>query len=155
AMRTALGSIVTGCLILTACGSHDKATTPKADLPGVAVPASLTVSQTTGPMPPTTLPVDPKTAWKDGVTRYENGDFTRAAPPRTVAANGHRDPYRTYLLGLARFKSGDLVGAETALQDSVTKNPSSLKGWINLARVRNEKNDRKGALDAAEKALGL
>ncbi|HEX4826420.1 MAG TPA: tetratricopeptide repeat protein [Candidatus Polarisedimenticolaceae bacterium] len=152
-MRAALGSIITGCLVLSACGSQDKSTPPKIDLPGVAVPASLTTTQL--PFTPSTPTIDPKTAWKDGVTRYESGDFTGAATSLTVAADGHGDPYRSYLLGLARFKSGDLAGAETALVASVTKNPSSLKGWINLARVRNERSDRSGALDAAEKALGI
>ena len=151
---TILGLIATGVL-LSACGSRDKETRPGTELPGVAVPASLTVSQTTGPMPSSMPSVDPTTAWKDGVTRYQSGDFTGAASSLTVAADGHGDPYRSYLLGLARWKSGDLAGAEKALQESVTKNPSSLKGWTNLARVRNEKNDRKGALDAAEKALGV
>jgi tetratricopeptide (TPR) repeat protein len=150
-MRTALGAIVTGCLILSACGSHEKESRPQVELPGVAVPASLTEAAVQNP----TLSIDPKTAWKDGVTRYESGDYTGASASLTVAAGGHADPYRSYLLGLARWKSGDLAGAETALQDSVAKNPTGLKGWLNLARVRNERNDRNGALGAAEKALGI
>jgi Flp pilus assembly protein TadD len=72
-----------------------------------------------------------------------------------AVAGSPDDAYRRYLLGLALWKSGDLPGAEDALVESVKRDGSRLKTWVNLARVRNERGDRTGALEAAEKGLDL
>ena len=125
-----------------------------------ALPVSQTVSEMPKPIPaPESFPVDEATArssWKDGVTLFENGDYRGAAERLRVAARGRKDDASCrYLLGLALWKSGDAAGAEGALVESVTLDPGRLTGWINLARVRHDLDDRKGALRAADKALEI
>lgn len=160
---TILGLLASGAL-LAGC-SHD-ATRDEATLlatQGTAQPASLGVSSApplTADLPEPPLgPVDPAaatSAWKDAVELYDNGDYAGAIPKLELAVAGDPDDaYRRYLLGLALWKSGDLDRAEAALVDSVKLDATRLKTWINLARVRNERDDRKGALEAAEKALDL
>jgi len=130
---------------------------------GGAQPASLTVA--TDPPPSTDLPVaipvpvdaaTAKTAWKEGVALFDAGDYEQASVrmKTAVAGPGH-DPYRNYLLGLALWKSGDREAAEASLVESAKLDPTRLKTWINLARVRHDRGDRTGALEASQKALDL
>ena len=95
-------------------------------------------------------------AWKDGVQSFDNGDYVTASDKlKTAVAGKPGDSYALYLLGLAQWKSGDLAGAESSLVESVQLDDTRVKGWINLARVRNQRDDRSGALEAADKALTL
>jgi Flp pilus assembly protein TadD len=162
---TILGLVASG-LLFAGCANEPLGTSGDESLlsqNGSAMPASLESS--TGRVPPsipldeTFGPVDPAvaaSAWKSGVTGFENGDYTGAVKDlRLAVAGSPDDAYRRYLLGLALWKSGDLPGAEDALVESVKRDGSRLKTWVNLARVRNERGDRTGALDAAEKGLDL
>lgn len=154
-MRSIVG-LLTTMTLLAAC-SHDASRDG-----GTAMPASLqsTASQKASDPPETPRgPVDPaaaKAAWKDGVSRLENGDFAAAAAQLELAVAGKPDDaYRRYLLGLSQWKSGDRDGAEASLVESAKLDATRLKTWINLARVRHDRGDRKGALEASETALGL
>jgi Flp pilus assembly protein TadD len=129
---------------------------------GEALPASIGVASAPLPanLPETSFDlVDPavaKAAWKDGVARFDDGDYAGAVVQLKLAVAGEPDDaYRRYLLGLAQWKAGDLEGAETSLVASVSADATRLKTWINLARVRNDRRDRSGALEAADKALDL
>jgi len=104
-------------------------------------------------------PVDAATAtaaWKDGVASFDGNDYAAASEKLKIAVAGEsQSAYRHYLLGLSQWKSGDPAGAEAALAQSATLDPTRPKTWINLARVRNDRSDRSGALEAADKALEL
>jgi Flp pilus assembly protein TadD len=108
---------------------------------------------------PASAPVDRATgnqAWKDGVARFDDGDYRGATELlKTAVAGSPEASYRRYLLGLALSRSGDLAGAEDSLVESTKLDATRIKAWINLARVRHERGDRAGALEAAETALGL
>lgn len=162
---TILGMLAVGALAAScahdASGDGDRATLLARH--GEALPASLGVSS--APPLPADLPeaalgpVDPAAAavaWKDGVARFDNGDYAGAVTQLKLAVAGEPDDaYRRYLLGLAQWKSGDLDGADGSLLASVNLDATRLKTWINLARVRNDRDDRTGALEAADKALDL
>jgi Flp pilus assembly protein TadD len=160
---TILGFLAAGALV-TSCAndaSRDGATLLAEH--GQALPASLGVSSTpplASDLPDVASgPVDraqAATAWKDGVVRFDNGDYAGAVTQLKVAVAGEPDDaYRRYLLGLAQWKSGDLQAADASLVESVNLDATRLKTWINLARVRNERRDRPGAVEAADKALDL
>src|SRR5262245_11583920 len=105
-----------------------------------------------------TPPIDPKTAWKDGVAAYQSGDYTTAASRLRVAVEQEKrkdDPYAHYLFGLALWKSGQVDESEGVLVRSASMNEGSVKTWVNLARVRLDRRDFDGALEAADRAIGL
>jgi Flp pilus assembly protein TadD len=152
---TLLGLIVASAL-LTGCSGDAKGDggTPSSPLEATVspvVPADQPVV--------TPTPVDPllaKAAWKDGVVLFDSGDYLGAADKLNLAVSGRpEDAYRRYLLGLALWKSGERDLAEASLVASANLDPGRLKTWINLARVRNERGDRTGALTAADKAVEL
>jgi Flp pilus assembly protein TadD len=128
---------------------------------GVTMPASLEATaapSTPGDLVhPVSTPVDLATgnkAWKEGVARFDGGDYRGAAELlKTAVAGSPEASYRHYLLGLALVRSGDAAGAEDALVESARLDPTRVRAWINLARVRNERGNRTGALEAADKAL--
>lgn len=154
----ASAALVTGC---THDASRDGGTQPLVADTSAALPASLTNAD--APPVPAGLPesmlasVDPataKTAWKDGVALFDGRDYAAASEKlKTGVAGEPESAYRHYLLGLSLWKSGDEGGAETALVESARLDPTRVKTWINLARVRNAGSDRSGALEAADKAL--
>jgi len=103
-----------------------------------------------------TPPIDPKTAWKDGVAAYQSGEFSTSAKHLRVAVEEKKDdPYAHYLFGLALWKSGQLDEAEGALVRAASMNEGSVKTWINLARVRLDRREFDGALEAADRAILL
>jgi Flp pilus assembly protein TadD len=151
---TLLGLLASGAFVASC--SHDAgrggAAPPAAPLQTQVVPAA-----TAGASRP--APVDRATgnqAFKDGVARFDVGDYRGAAELlKTAVAGSPEVAYRPYLLGLALIRSGDAAGAESALVLSTTLDATRIKPWINLARVRHERGDRTGALEAAEKALEI
>jgi tetratricopeptide (TPR) repeat protein len=115
-----------------------------ADLPEPAV----------APPPPTAAEI--AGAWKEGVALYEAGDYSAAIVPLQIAADGLPDePYTRYLFGLALWKAGEIDAAERALGRAAELNPDAIKTWINLARVRLDRQDATGALEAADAALAI
>ena len=147
---------------LTGCTDKKTTTTPVTSAsrvdgtsPQVVTPDTQ-VAEVQGPAPTVPEPIDPKTAWKDGVASYQSGDFSTASSRLRVAIEGKQDdPYAHYLLGLALWKSGQLDEAEGEMVRSAGINDQSLKTWINLARVRLDRREFDGALEAADKAVAI
>jgi Flp pilus assembly protein TadD len=163
---TTILGLATVAALLAGCSHESGGTKSEASLlgqNGTVLPATLQASAPSTlpslPLDPTLGPVDPvvaSKAWKTGVSAFENGDYaTSVQDLRLAVAGSPEDGYRGYLLGLALWKSGDLAGAENALVDSANRESTRLKTWINLARVRNERDERQLALEAADKALDL
>jgi tetratricopeptide (TPR) repeat protein len=132
--------------------------------PPVAVPASTTVGvplpslPASGPEIPEIPPTQTETraAWQEGVVAFDAHDYETAGARLQIAAAGRPDDaYVNYLLGLALWKAGHPIEAEEALARSASINGGSIKTWINLARVRMERKDSAGALEAADEALVL
>ena len=163
---TAIGGIAIATL-LVACG--DKKTTQRTV---EAVPASSPVGGTgmqpvptvggtqvgqpivPTPVPPTAQEV--RQAWKDGTSLFDRKDYEGASTQlQIVTDNRPNDAYAHYLFGLALWKTGHLDEAESALTTSSTLDGQKPKCWINLARVRMQKDDFSGALQAADQALTL
>ena len=165
AIRRGTAGLVVGLVTAAsfACGDHEKEfktgkpvastqssqpSTPVTTAP--AVTASVPTVETQQP------PIDPKTAWKDGVALYQSGDFKSASEHLRIAADVKpQDAYVHYLYGLALWKSGRLDEAENALVQSGTLKDDSIKTWINLARVRCDRQSFDTALEATDKALAL
>jgi tetratricopeptide (TPR) repeat protein len=156
-----LAAAVTGCTEKKPSVTETRSTVPP------PVTSTGTETQVSGPTvdaptPPAVdgttaaTPIDPKTAWKDGVAAYQSGDFAASATHLRVAVEERKDdPYAHYLFGLALWKSGQLDEAEGALVRSTTLNDQSIKTWINLARVRLDRREFDGALEAADGATAL
>ena len=132
--------------------------------PGDVLPAASPTSPTEPSAPPASSnqPLAPptaeetRTAWREGVALYESGDFRNAALRLEVAATGRADdPYAQYLLGLAFWKAGHLEESEAALLRSAALDEGSERTFVNLARVRLDRKDPRGALEAADRALSL
>ena len=149
---------------LTGCTDRKPSVTESRSTSNVPppIPSTGTETQVAGPpmdvtTPPASTPtIDPKTAWKDGVAAYQSGDFAGSATHLRVAVEEKTDdPYAHYLFGLALWKSGQLDEAEGALVRSTTLNDQAIKTWINLARVRLDRREFDGALEAADRATAL
>ncbi|HUD71673.1 MAG TPA: tetratricopeptide repeat protein, partial [Dongiaceae bacterium] len=155
--------------LLVACGGDKSdarrtdSTTPERR--GEAVPSSAPIA-TTGdgvmPSPSVPTPVVPPTpqevrqAWKEGVALYDGRDYEQASTRLQVVVDARPgDAYAHYLYGLSLWKTGHLTEAETALATSSTLDRNQPKCWINLARVRMQRDDFSGALEAADQALTL
>jgi Flp pilus assembly protein TadD len=159
------GGAIAAALVLAGCNSTQPVEPPK--------PATSTASlQSEGPLVPATpstettvvaevsnpepTEAEMKSAWREGVALFEAKDYAEAAERLTVAVRGRaQDPYAHYLLGLARWKSGDLEGAEGALVTSVGLDATRVKTQVNLARVRMDLAKHAEALEASEAALTL
>lgn len=59
------------------------------------------------------------------------------------------------MIGLSAWKVGELERAETALEETVRKDSSHVKGWINLARVRLDDGRPGEARTAVSRAMEL
>lgn len=142
---------------LTGCTDRKPSVTESRSTSNVPPPIPSTGTETQVAMPSANDPTaDPKTAWKDGVAAYQSGDFADSATHLRVAVEEKTDdPYAHYLFGLALWKSGQLDEAEGALVRSTTLNDQSIKTWINLARVRLDRREFDGALEAADRATAL
>ena len=113
----------------------------------------------TFPSQSVTPPLDPgqvRTAWLDGVSLFEQGDYVAACTNLQIAAdNRPEEPYSHSLLGLAYLKSGQPGKAEESLMRSASIDPEHVRTWTNLARVRLDRDDPEGALNAIGTALQI
>jgi len=160
--------------LLTACGDRDAgrkvgdsrpaASTPvaaqpsPADVPPDGAGGNLPVEAPAASLQPSMPPTAEETlaAWSEGVALYESGDYEGASARLQIAAAGRsEDAYAHYLHGLALWKSGHLDESEAALQCAAEINDGSARTFVNLARVRLDKKDAQGALEAADRALTL
>jgi Flp pilus assembly protein TadD len=155
-----LVGMVGASALVAACGnsSGGKVEPPveSSNVATTAVPDTATVVPPPAPQPVVVDAETAKAARKDGIQSFDARDYSGAVDKLKTAVSGKpEDSYAHYLLGLAQWKSGDLAGAEISLTESVKLDGSRVKGWINLARVRNDRDDRNGAVEAADKALEL
>ena len=122
------------------------------------LPASSVEIEPAGPQIPT-VPLDPTevaSAWREGVGLFESGDYAGAIVPLQIAADGRaEEPYAHYLLGLALWKAGENESAERFLVRSSELDGGSVRTWVNLARVRMDRDDPRGTLDATGSALAI
>jgi Flp pilus assembly protein TadD len=89
----------------------------------------------------------------EGESLYSQGRHLEAAAHLQVAVD--EDPeawYRSYLLGLALWKAGDLEGATGSLRRAAEVRPQFVRTKINLARILNERELYGEALAAADRA---
>lgn len=87
---------------------------------------------------------------------YHEGRYEEARRMFSAYLEKHPDnPWGDYMIGLSAWKAGDLGDAETALEETVRKDSSHVKGWINLARVRLDDGRPDDARDAVGHALDL
>ena len=159
--------------LLVACGGRDRDRKVVDSHPAATVPTGAQPSPAEAPQPGTTAalpdgmqpvttlaapptPEETRLAWREGVSLYESSDFDAASQRLKVASTGRPDDaYTQYLFGLALWKSGHLEESEAALLRSSQLNEGSEKTFVNLARVRLERKDAQGALEAADRALTL
>lgn len=90
----------------------------------------------------------------EGASLYGQGRHLEAAAHLQVAVE--EDPaawYRSYFLGLALWKAGDLEGAEESLRRAAGMRPEFVRTRINLSRVLNESERYGEALAAADRAV--
>lgn len=165
-----LGAALAAAAFAAACGSgtkqptvvertHGKQSTEESLTQGESVPVTTERPATVATSPvPSTPPTaeEIKVAWRDGVSLFDSGDFEGAAARLQIASEGRpKDAYVQYLHGLALWKSGHLPESETALQSASTLDESSVKTWVNLARVQLDRNEAQEALQSSERALAL
>ncbi|HEX6853501.1 MAG TPA: tetratricopeptide repeat protein [Candidatus Polarisedimenticolaceae bacterium] len=159
------GGAIAAALVLAGCNSSQpvetaRTSTPPASLlsdgplsPATPSTETTAVAEASNPVP---TEAEMKSAWREGVALFEAKDYAEAAERLSVASLGRgQDPYAHYLLGLARWKSGDLEGAEGALATSVGLDATRVKTHVNLARVRMDLGRHADALEAAESALAI
>ncbi len=103
---------------------------------------------------PESLPIDPDADLAAmGRMAYANREWDAAAAywQAEVEANPEK-AYGHYMLGLSLWKGGRLDEAVLALTTAGELNPRSVKTFINLSRVLNDRGDYDSALEAAEAA---
>jgi Flp pilus assembly protein TadD len=162
-----IGGLAASAMLAGCSGSDDHRPVSSETNSKVSVPSRTeTVTSTTEPVvgtsPGTEVASQPPTpseihaAWQEGVSLYESGNFEAASVRLQIAATGRpSDPYVQYLDGLSLWKSGHLAESEAALLRSAAINDSSLRTFVNLARVRLDRDDSAGALQAADRALQI
>jgi len=92
----------------------------------------------------------------EGEALYRQGRHLEAAAHLEVAVAEEPEAwYRSYFLGLALWKAGDLDGAEVSLRRAGEMRPEFVRTKINLARVLNESEQYGKALAAADRAVVL
>lgn len=87
---------------------------------------------------------------------YHQGRYGEAL--KLFSAYGEQqpdNPWGDYMIGLSAWKAGELDRAESALEETVRKDSSHVKGWINLARVRLGDGRPDEARTAVSRALEL
>ena len=91
-----------------------------------------------------------------GLESYEGREFDRAAAYFEAEAETRPDgAWVRYMLALSLWKSGAVDEAEQAMQDAAELDPSSIRSFVNLARIRNDLGSHDAALDAARTALEI
>ncbi|RMF76075.1 MAG: tetratricopeptide repeat protein [Acidobacteria bacterium] len=119
------------------------------------VDAERTVDDATEPTETTPEPL-PDDLVAAGRRAWAEGDRARAAMLLEAAVErGEADDYDRYLLGLAYWKTGRLDQAEAVLVDLAWSMDGFVGAPLNLARVRLDRGDVKGAQDAVERALAI
>jgi tetratricopeptide (TPR) repeat protein len=94
--------------------------------------------------------------FKEGQKYYSERDYASACRAfESAAAENDPNFYLHYMLGLSQWKNGRHERAAGELNRSLELNPSFVKGWVNLARVRRELGDPQEAVALCDKALAI
>jgi tetratricopeptide (TPR) repeat protein len=119
--------------------------------PPEAVPEPVEPVELEAPEP---FPLDPNADFVAMArTAYANREWDAAAAYWQAEVDDKPETaYGHYMLGLSLWKGGRLNDAELALTTAGELNPKSVKTFINLSRVLNERGDYEAALEAAETA---
>jgi tetratricopeptide (TPR) repeat protein len=87
---------------------------------------------------------------------FEERDFRKAIAHLEAEVDLRPDrAWPQYLLGLSRWKDGELDGAVEAMERAAEIDGSSIKTFVNLSRIHNDRGDFESALEAAEAALAI
>ena len=133
---TVLGGVILAAAVHSGCSSSNEGRTPPRASSVEAEPISL-VTPSPSPILGTTS-IDPTTVLPG---------------PEPVALPSTAS--ECYMLGLDLKKQGNLVDSERALVRATELDGQRVKSWVNLARVRMDQGNPKGALEAAESAVSL
>jgi len=92
----------------------------------------------------------------EGMRAYRSRDFPIAVVYFTAETEARQERAWThYMLGLSRWKSGDLAGAVLAMERAGELDAGSIKARINLSRIRNDAGEFEAAAAAAAAAVAL
>lgn len=150
------GCEATGTSDATKGGTDTPAVTAlPASLPGIPdAPAAISIPE------PEVLVLSGESqvraAWREAVSLVDDRNYDDALRLlEAVAVERPGDAGVQYLLGIARWKTGGLDDAETALAKSVEIDAGRFKGWLNLARVTMDAGRFEEAREAASRASEL
>jgi len=91
-----------------------------------------------------------------GLESWNARDHEKAAAYFDAAADeGPERAWTHYILALSRWKSGDADGAVVAMERSVAIDGTSVKTFVNLSRIQNDRGAYDAALEAARSALTI
>jgi tetratricopeptide (TPR) repeat protein len=91
-----------------------------------------------------------------GIEAYQERNLVHAVAYLQAEVGERPDrPYSHYLLGLSLWKSGDLDEAAVAMNRAAELDDSSIKTFINLSRIENDRGKFDAALQAAWTARDL
>jgi tetratricopeptide (TPR) repeat protein len=89
-----------------------------------------------------------------GAQAYSDREYLKAVAYFEAEAEARPGRAWThYMLGLARWKSGQLDDAVDSMERSAELNPGAVKTMINLSRIQNDRDEFSAALEAAERAI--
>jgi len=105
----------------------------------------------------TAFVVDPSADFvREGIAAYESKRFDEAAAYFAAEAQERPDRAWThYILALSQWKSGQLEDAADSMRGSLDIDATSVKAFVNLARIENDRGEFDAALDAAEAGLAV
>ena len=157
--RRLLAGLVLILLMLAACGDG----APKshgASSGGAGTPAIIPVSTGgTSNVPITSTmgePVNAPVRYEDAEAAFRAGDYQQAKTMfEGYVTSKPENPFGYYMLGLAAWRSGDFAGAETAFDRSLALDSTSVKSWLNSARVLLDVDRDHEARERVRKALSL
>jgi tetratricopeptide (TPR) repeat protein len=92
----------------------------------------------------------------EGLAAYETRDFERAAAYFKAQADERPDDAWThYILGLSLWKDARPDVAVDAMRRAADLDSESIRTWINLSRIENDRAEYGSALEAAERGLAI
>lgn len=144
-------STVVAAYAFAACGDRS----PDQAAAGERVVSSTTPVSNVGSEPPARVISGPVT-FELADSAYRDRRFDDAAALfKTYTEGRPTNPWGFYMLGLAAWKSGDRVQAESAFVQAVTLDSTHVKSHLNLSRVLLESAQPESALVHIETALQL
>jgi Flp pilus assembly protein TadD len=142
-----------------ACGGPSGSERKDTAAGGPATTTSVAAGNVTTPTP--AEPIAPtaeaaKVSYSDAESVFTSGRYREAAElfGRYVEQRPE-NPWGHYMLGLAAWKSGDLVRAEQAFGEALVRDPAHVKSLLNSSRVLLALDRPQEALERVETALEI